>query len=403
MTRPQTLPVTSSPFDCLPLPPGRLPSWLVPDPDLSSTGPSAVYDAARRYVEAGLSVIPIAADGSKSPDHERLPRVFDEVEQRSKVTWKLFQFRRPTLEELERWRDFGGYFGLAAVAGAVSGGRPGLGLEILDFDTIVLAQPWAELVEQQAAGLVGRLAHVQSPRPGLHVYFRCSTFGGNQKLACAPEKDEQGQLVLDLKTGKAHKKTLIELKGEGGYCLVPPSPRFCHPRCKKYEFVYDKPNLLNVPVISLEERAILLDTARSFNLWQEPEKARPASKASASTGGRPGDDFNQRAQWSDILAPHGWTLVSCSGGIEYWRRPGKSEGHSATVNFADLDRLHVFSSNASPFEDEGTYNKFTAHALLNHGGDFRAAARDLLQQGYGSVSTADQAPASDLAIQSTSF
>src|SRR5262249_15239260 len=45
--------------------------------------------------------------------------------------------------------------------------------------------------------------------------------------------------------------------------------------------------------------------------------------------------------------------------------------------------------NAAPFEGASggkpctPYNKFGAFALLNHGGDFKAAARDLAGQGYG--------------------
>ena len=43
----------------------------------------------------------------------------------------------------------------------------------------------------------------------------------------------------------------------------------------------------------------------------------------------------------------------------------------------------MFSSSASPFDADGKYNKFSAYALLNHGGDYSAAARELANQGYG--------------------
>lgn len=358
------------------------PAWLLPDPDDPISGPQAVYEAACKYVAAGLSLLPISADGSKSPDPERLPRVFDEAEQRWKCSWKLFSMRPPLEDELRRWRDIGGYFGLAVVAGAVSGGAPGLGLEIIDCDHMAVAEPWMDVVEQRAPSLVDRLAQVQSPRPGLHLYYRCSVFSGNQKLACAPEVDEHGQPVVDDR-GKPKKKTLIELKGEGGYCLVPPSPRHCHPRSKRYLFIDGKPDLLHIPVITPEERAILLGAARELNRWQGPTRQRRASAAPRATdSNRPGDDFNRRAKWADILVPHGWAYVNDSGGVELWRRPGKTSGHSATVNYIE-DRLHVFSSNAAPFEDGGTYTKFSAHVLLNHDGDYSAAARALQRDGYG--------------------
>jgi putative DNA primase/helicase len=370
-------PDTPTPGRAIPL------SWLLPDPDRDITGPQAVYEAACKYVDAGLSVMPIAADGSKSPDHERLPRSWDEEQQRFKSSWKLFQMRLPIQEELQRWRDTGGNYGIAIPAGVVSGGAPGLGLEIIDLDNLAVAQPWLDLVQERMRGLIERLVHVQSPRPGLHLYYRCSEFGGNQKLACAPETDEAGQVIIDPKTGKPKKKTLIELKGEGGYCLAPPSHRHCHPSGRRYLFIDGRPSLPDVPTITPQERAVLLDAARALNRWQEPERPRRPAVAGQPAGDRPGDIFNARATWDEVLVPHGWVLVSASAGIEYWRRPGKTTGQSASVNYADNDRFHVFSSNAAPFEDDANYTKFAAYTLLNHRGDYAAAARELVRQGYG--------------------
>ena len=103
---------------------------------------------------------------------------------------------------------------------------------------------------------------------------------------------------------------------------------------------------------------------------------------------RPGDDFNDRADWlADILGPRGWELHHEAGGTLYVTRPGKSvrEGHSATIGHSKdgAQRLYVFSADAPPFEPETPYSKFSAYALLNHGGDHQAAARDLGRQGYG--------------------
>ena len=45
--------------------------------------------------------------------------------------------------------------------------------------------------------------------------------------------------------------------------------------------------------------------------------------------------------------------------------------------------FHCFSSNARPFEANKSYNKFGVFALLNHNGDFHAAADALRKKGYG--------------------
>lgn len=103
-------------------------------------------------------------------------------------------------------------------------------------------------------------------------------------------------------------------------------------------------------------------------------------------GHRPGDDFNRRADWASIIQPHGWVPIRQRGEVTYWRRPGKGEGISATTNYAGSGLLYVFSTNAAPFESDTAYTPFAAYTLLNHGGDFAAAACALVTQGYGTVS-----------------
>lgn len=350
----------------------------------ADTSPAAVHQAARRYAASGLSVIPISAYGTKSPDTTRLPLHWDESAQRHRPGWHIFQVRQPRAHELQGWLESNGYFGLAVVGGLVSGGSPRCGLEIIDFDTADLYEPWKTEVDRQLPGLCERLVRIISPRPGIHVYFRCQEYAGNRKLACGPARNASGQVEHDQR-GRPKKTTLIEVKGEGGYCIVPPSPRSCHPSYKCYRLADDSPDLTAIPTIAREERAVLLKIAGSFDQWGEPApKPTPKPSRLFSSGGhRPGDDFNRRAAWRDILVPHGWTLVGSRGEIEDWCRPGKHDGLSATVNYADSDLLYVFSCNAYPLEEGKPYSKFEAYALLEHEGDYRQAAGALRELGYG--------------------
>jgi hypothetical protein len=168
-----------------------------------------VLDYARLYVADGISVIPIMPDGSKSP---------------ALTSWKVYQTRLPTPEELQRWFA-AGLYGIAILAGHVSGD-----LEILDFDDGPTFQTWAGLLAQHRLDVLERLPRVATPGGGFHVPYRLPyPPEGSRKLA-------QRQ-VLDPSTGKRALKTLIEIKGEGGYVLAPGSPPACHQTGRPYVFV----------------------------------------------------------------------------------------------------------------------------------------------------------------------
>ncbi len=97
----------------------------------------------------------------------------------------------------------------------------------------------------------------------------------------------------------------------------------------------------------------------------------------------PGDDYNAKVSWEQILEPLGWSKVyTTRDKVTAWRRPGKNEGVSATTNHAGNDKFFVFST-STQFEAERSYSKFAVFTLVEHGGDFAASARALRSQGYG--------------------
>jgi hypothetical protein len=330
-------------------------------------------DIALAYLRAGLSIIPVRADGSKRPDVNK---------------WERFQ-KEPPSEIIIRhwWKER--KRGIAIIGGAVSGN-----LECLDFDRGELFGPWCELVELQAPGLVPRLSVVQTPREpaGYHVRYRCREvdIDGNRKLAQEPG--------TDAKTGKPCSVTLIETRGEGGYAIAPGSPPSCHKTGRTWDHIAGPP-LTELAEITAKERELLLAAARSLDRASAVKGHRAGlSPRAAGAALRPGDDYNQRGpDWPEILEPHGWERGPNRGQKTYWRRPGKDNpGFSATTGFCQgkdgAELLAVFSSNAHPFEGPtgaapcSCYDKFAAYTLLNHGGDFKAAARELARQGYGDPS-----------------
>ncbi len=289
--------------------------------------------------DSGLSITPIVP-GTKKPYLEG---------------WQKKNGLEIPREEIERLIKVGAAFGVVC-------GEPNGGLECIDFDAKVKAGIYEQWVEKIPTELFKRLVVDKTQNKGYHVFYRSPTIGGAMKLAYALNGSE----------------AMVETRGIGGQALIPPSPG--------YETLQG--SLLNIPTISIEERNLLIDTAKSFDetIFYEEDIRKVAEKSEESS--RPGDDFNLRGTWKEILDPHGWRFIRRdSRGIEHWLRPGKKDiVTSATINQHGF--LTVFST-STPFETwdaskgHGSYSKFGAYTLLNHNKDFKAAATDLRAKGYG--------------------
>ena len=324
----------------------------------SSTVSTAVRDQAFAAYRAGLSPVPPRQDGSKAP--------LD--------SWKQYQVARATEEQINQWYS-NGRTGLGLVCGAVSGN-----LECYEIDDLPTYKVFKELA--LSSGLGELIDHIEmgfselTPN-GAHMYWRCSEIGGNTKLARRLKFPEEMQSPED------RIKVLLETRGEGGYAICQPSYGTVHPSGRPYRLVHG--GFDTIPTITPEERESLFDLARSLDALPKRTVKGPDPYAGEKHSGRPGDDFNLRGQWHQVLEPYGWHPVFERDGEIFWRRPGKPEGISATTGYAGTGYLYVFST-ATLFDPERGYNKSSAYALLNHHGDHRAAAKALANQGYGDKS-----------------
>lgn len=154
-----------------------------------------------------------------------------------------------------------------------------------------------------------------------------------------------------------------------------------------------------IPLITPEARPALWECAKALNEYVKlaDDLARPQRMPREHAGDDPGDHYNARVAQAEVLAlleRHGWVRDHRQGEVDYLRRPGKSDGWSATLGHVAPNVLYVFSSNAYPFggphKDHlgeshlGTaYDPFGVYARLEHGGDFKAAAKALAAHGYG--------------------
>jgi hypothetical protein len=331
--------------------------------DLAAVRESAVSteveDVARAALEAfdaGLSPIPIRADGSKSPAIAR---------------WKQYQVRRPERAQVEEWfAPQRGHRGLGIVGGAVS-----CNTEFLDFDTPDIYSKFLMAAKQKGLGdLVHRAEqgyHAQTPG-GDHLAWRCDPAGRSQKLARRLKRPEEQKHEND------RVKTLIETKSERAYSLAPPSNGRVHPSGRGYRFVSG--GFREIVTITPDERETLIEVARSFD-EMPPQKSQTNGRREGCSGPRPGDHYNATGCWRELLSKHGWQIHHEQGDEIFWTRPGKdpAEGLSASTNYNGSNLLYVWST-STPFESERSYDLFGAVAVLEHGGDLRAAAQELLRR-----------------------
>lgn len=328
-------------------------------------------EIANKYFQAGLSVIPC--------NEKKIPV----------GKWKGNQ------TELMKPTGVEDTYGIGIVCGKVSGN-----LELLDFDTKydvtgTLFKDYSQLVKEQAPDLLKRLVVEKSVSGGYHFFYRCNIeINGNTKLAKRETTDKEREktyhetydrlLKENKKNDEAIKgaekakkndsaRVLIETRGEGGYVMVAPSP--------KYKVLQG--DICDIPTITPEERNILLDTARIFNAEKIIESPKYENKEYSYSGLSPFEDYNNRGDTLQFLKDNGWRVTLHKGSKNLLLRPGGTGSWSADY---DTERkIFYVWTDSSDFEKEKGYNQSQVLTTIQFNGDYGAASKWLLKNGYGSI------------------
>jgi hypothetical protein len=167
-------------------------------------------DYALFYVSYGLSVIPLKP-GEKVP----------------LIKWEQYQKEPPSIAEVQKWfKDTDN--NIAIVCGKVSGN-----LVVIDFDDVEVYNKFMKEIDAGLKDIIENTWLVKTGK-GYHIYLRVST-------------------DKPIKIGKLPK---VDIKGEGGYVVAPPS---LHPSGKNYEFVrFTNTTGHEIRVISEEQYGKLL-------------------------------------------------------------------------------------------------------------------------------------------------
>lgn len=351
-----------------------------------------ILAAAIAFYENGVAVVPVRPDGSKAPV----------------VEWKaLYKEQGPDFDQLLDWFDTPRY-GLGVICGAISDG-----LEMAEIEGRAIERLAEVRATAEASGLAELLARVeggyveQSPSGGLHWLYRVAwteqrPAEGSTRLANGP-RDALGRL------GPVYAET----RGHGGFAVAAPTPAEMWrdkvtglPNGRGWTAQVGSPR--TIPTLTPVERDALLELLRTLDEGGARPRAERGVQEAISRNDldetKPGDDFELRVTWAEILRDglvgedgaqlipaYGWEVVeSLYGGdaedddeARMWRHPTATNDQSASTGYADdRNRLYVFSS-STDFEPETPYTKFGAYATLVHGGDFHEAAQALAEAGYG--------------------
>ena len=275
------------------------------------------------------------------------------------ASWTQYQKQMPSKEQVLEW--FAKADGVGVLCGQVSGNLLMIELEgrAATLQTIDLLTHKAkqnnilDLFEKLNSGYVER-----SPSGGLHWLLKSQgQIPGNEKFA--RRVDENGVISV-----------LAESRGEGGFVVTAPTPGICHPTGNGWNIIKGTPK--SIPIFSEEEVDALRELFISLDEMPKEKFSEPVTRIRAEGQVLPGDDFNARTTWDEILIPDGWTkLTTDSMGKTDWRRPGKDYGISATTNYQGNDLFHIFTSSVA-LDSDRSYTKFAYVAQTKFGGDFNA-------------------------------
>ncbi len=308
---------------------------------------------AKKYKDLGLSVFPV------------------DVFKQSIGSWKEFQSRLMTDQEIISAFSKPSVFGIAIICGKVSGG-----LEVLDIDskydlTGKLFEKFVIDLDQQAPALIEKVIVTSTRNQGYHFIYR--TYNPCNYELLARRNSTNAEKAID---HGCKSKPLIECLGNGRYSIEFPT--------EGYGFLQN--DIGRIPFISDTENELIKKVARSFNQISDLKVVYKEQKSSHFNNSQsPLDDFNAKASVQeviDLLIRHNWSVVAQSQERTYFKRPG-TPNHPISGNLHHITRVFIVYTPHTDFLPGEPYSPAAVFAFLECNRDFRIAAKKLLQMGYG--------------------
>jgi hypothetical protein len=283
-----------------------------------------VLTAALAYASRGLRVIPIAPG-------EKYPSGIESWQTKATID----------AETITAWfsKTYKGW-GVGIATGKITNSY----LFVLDIDDREQHRGSDTLADLEAEhGELPPTVTVHTPSGGRHLYFRTSINVRND----AGKRLGPG----------------LDIRGEGGQVLAPPT---LHPNGKPY--IEDLEHGFNQPPAFAPDWLIQRLTVEPKIDRHQPHDL----DGLRDDPNLPSTRYNSTSDWHSLLTADGWKHAYQHNGTDYYIRPGKDRGISASVNHNGNDALIVFSTNA-PIPPGG-YTRFGYFAQTRHGGDWKKAS-----------------------------
>jgi len=186
---------------------------------------------------------------------------------------------------------------------------------------------------------------------GYHIIYKCKTIDGNKKLAKLKNSNE----------------AIIETRGIGGYIFV-------------YENQISKNSYTEIKEVSELDRQVLLDISKIYNYVEEQEQPKIDVTYNESKL-TPWQDFNQKTSIFDIVGDD-FKIIRTLSDKYIIKRDGGTSAHSGYI-YKNSGCMYLFTT-GTIYDNEKLITPFIAYATKFHNKDFKSAAKDLYNKGYGS-------------------
>jgi len=301
----------------------------------------------------GLSIIPVSS--AKKPFKE----------------WKEYQSKIAPISLWHPHYQNQGTVGI--ITGVISGNLECIDVDVKNDPKKTIMTEYSDLIPEN---LLQRLIIQTTPNNGFHLIYRCpgAVIGSSQKLAL-----------------NSLKEVIIETRGESTY--------FCTNKVnnKVLQGTFDLQNLnVDIPVITPEERELLLDLARSLTRWFPTQISDKSKNDKQFTYTEPAiNEFNNKYCITDLFIKHKWSIEKEDDQKVYLKREGSSAPYSGYY-FKDSKTFFCFST-STEFKPEKPYNHFQILQVLEDVHEYRAALRLLSSFGYEIQTKPDKITSDDIA------